>query len=134
MSKSVLYVANTNEQSVVVGGSLNLGNVIRRCGCASNLSGTNVVSINEPGYYDVNVSVTAVPTAAGDVTITLLNNGVVIPGATATATVAAAGDSANISFESVVRIFCNANAGTLSLALDGTDANVSNIAMVVKKL
>ena len=134
MSKSVLYVANPNAQPVTVGGNFDLGSVIRKFGCSADLSGANTVNLNDVGYYDVNVSVTAAPTVAGDVTVTLLNNGAAVPGATATATVTVAGDSVNLSFESVIRVFCCANTGALSLVLAGTDATASNVAMVVKKL
>ena len=54
--------------------------------------------------------------------------------ATATATVAAAGNSASLSFESVARVFCNANTGALSLVLDGAVSDVTNVAIVVRKL
>lgn len=134
MSRSVLYVANTDTQAVAVGGTLGLGNTIRRFGCASALSSTNIVNLDETGYYDVNVSVVAAPTAAGTVTVSLLNNGVAIPGATASATVAAAGESVNLSFESVARVFCNANTGALSIVLEGAASDVTNVAIVVRKL
>jgi hypothetical protein len=133
MSKSAIYVANTGAQAVAVGGTIGLGGVIRRFGCAVELSGNSVV-INEAGYYGVNVSITAEPTAAGTITATLFNNGVEVPGATASATAAAAGNPVNLSFESLVRVFCGATSGTLTLILTGGAANVTNSAMVVEKL
>lgn len=133
MSKSALYVANTSTQLVAVDGIINLGNIVRRFGCGANLSGNNIV-LDEVGYYDVNVSITASPTAIGTVTATLFNNGVAVVGGNASQTVTVADDTTNLSFESVVRVFCGANAGSLSLVLTGTESNVSNVAVTVKKL
>lgn len=134
MSRSALYVVNTSTQTVAIGDSLNLGGVVRKFGCSGSLIGANSVNINEVGYYDVNVSVTLAPIAAGDVTILLLNNGIAVPGATATGTATAAGDIVNLSFASIVRVLCGANAGSLSVALSGADSNVTNVAMTVEKL
>ena len=133
MSKAILYVANTGIQNVPVNGVISLGSTIRRFGCGATLNGTGI-SITEPGYYAVNVSVTVAPTAAGDVTVTLLNNGVAVPGATASETVAAADDYANLSFESVIRTFCNATTGSLTLLLADTASNVTNVAVTVERL
>ena len=133
MSKSTIYVANTNAQAVAVGGTIGLGSTVRRFGCAIALTG-NTIAIDEVGYYDVNVSVTAESTAIGNVTVTLLNSGVPIVGATATEYASVADTPVNLSFDSVVRVFCGANAGALTLVLSGTASNVTNVAVVVNKL
>lgn len=133
MSKSAIYVANTGAQAVAVGGTLSLGSIIRRFGCAVDLVG-NGVNLTAPGYYAVNVSVTAAPTAIGTVTATLFDNGVAVPGATASAAVSTANNPVNLSFESLVRVLCNGGSGSLSVVLTGTAANVTNVAMVVEKL
>ena len=133
MSKSAIYVVNSGAQSVPVDGTIGLGGVVRRFGCAIALSG-NSVTIDEAGYYDINVSITAEPTVAGTITVTLFNNGVAVPGATASATAAAAGDPVNLSFQSVLRVFCGANTGSLTLVLTGGAANITNSAIVVNKI
>ena len=68
--KSAIYTVSTAVQAVVAGNSLSLGSTIRRFGCSTTLSG-NAIALNAPGYYDVDVSVTAIPTAAGTVSVTL---------------------------------------------------------------
>ena len=76
--KSAIFTANTNAQTVAVGGTLALGSTIRRYGCNLNQNG-NSITINgcdDAGYYDVKVSVTAAPTAAGTVTVALFRNNV----------------------------------------------------------
>ena len=56
---AALYTANTTAQTVAVDGTVALGSIVRRYGCGLALSG-NVISITNPGYYDVDISVTAV--------------------------------------------------------------------------
>ena len=135
MSKSALYTANVSNQVVAVDGVINPGTIIRRFGGNLNLSG-NAIQVAGPGYYDVDASFVVAPTAEGEVTITAYLNGVVVPGGIATATVAAAGDSANLSFNFVVRQNCSCCEGlsNLTFVLTGTAANVTNAAIVVEKL
>ena len=78
--KSAIYTVSSAVQAVVAGNSLSLGSTIRRFGCSTTLSG-NAIALNAPGYYDVDVSVTAIPTAAGTVSVTLFQDGVAVPGA-----------------------------------------------------
>ena len=61
-----------------------LVSLIRRYGCDISFNG-NAVNIVGKGYYDIDVSITVPPTAAGTVTATLIKDGVVVPGATASA-------------------------------------------------
>lgn len=133
MSRSAIYVANIGDQAVPVGGTVALGGIVRRFGCALDLNG-NAINITEQGYYDVDISVTAEPTAAGTVTATLYNNGVAVPGATASASVSTAGNPLNLSLTSIVRVPCGGNSGSLSVILTGSASTVTNIATVVEKL
>ena len=130
--KSGLYTVNTSTQSVAVGGTIALGSAVRRFGCGANLNG-NGINLTAAGYYAVDVSVTAQPTAAGTVTVSLYSNGVAVPGATASVT-AAAGDAAVLSFPAMIRILCDGNASTLTLVLSGEASTVTNVATVVTKL
>ena len=133
MSRSAIYTANTGSQAVAVGGTINLGGIVRRFGCAVDLNG-GTINLTEQGYYDVDISITAEPTAAGTITATLYNGGIAVPGATASATAAAAGDPVNLSIDAMVRVACCGTSGSLSVVLTGTAATVSNIAVVVDKL
>ena len=133
MSRSAMYTANTGAQVIAVGGTIAPGGIVRRFGCGIDLNG-NAINITEPGYYAISASVTAEPTAAGTVTATLFDNGVAVPGATASATAAAAGDPVNMDIEAVVRITCRGNTGALSFVLEDAAATITNIAVVVEKL
>ena len=135
MSKSAIYIANTSAQNVAVNGIINPGTIIRRFGQNLGLSG-NAIQIDGAGYYDIDVSITAAPTAAGNVTVTMLKDGVAIPGATATQSTTAANNPVNLSISSLVREFCPCCDGLSNLAfvLTGPAASISNVALVVEKL
>ena len=133
MCKSAIYVVNTAAQTVAVNGTIALGSAVRRFGCAIDLNGNSVL-LDEAGYYDIAISIVAEPTAAGTVTAVLYNNGVAVPGATASATAAAANDPVNLSIDGMVRVGCNGNTGVLTVVLIGTESVVTNIAEVVTKI
>lgn len=139
MSKAAIYVANTTEQVVAINGVLSLGSVIRRFGCNNcgnpiiDLAG-NAISLNGSGYYDVDVSVVVTPTAAGTVTLTLYQDGVPVPGATASATVAAVDTTVTLPIDAIVRVFNNVGFSALTLVLTGAAATVDNVAVEVNKL
>lgn len=133
MSKSAIYTANTTTQAVAVGGTIALGSIIRRFGCSVNLNG-NGINLKDGGYYDVDVSVTAAPTAIGTVTVTLFRNGVAVPGATASAAVSTANNPVNLSIAALVRENCCGDDSTLTIVLTGTASSVTNVGVVVEKL
>lgn len=131
--KSLIYTAMQTPVSVAVNGTIPLGTIIRRYGCNCDLNG-NGISVKGQGYYDVNVSITAAPTAAGTVTVTLLKDGVAVPGATASVTVATAADAATLAFPATVRLGCCSVGSVLTLVLAGSAATVNNVAMRVEKI
>lgn len=130
--KSALYTALQTPTAVAVDGVIPLGSIIRRYGCDANLNG-NAVNITNAGYYDVDVSITVAPTAAGTVTATLVKDGVAIPGATASAA-AAAGAPTVLSFQALVRQACCASGSALTLVLSGAAATVNNVALRVQRI
>lgn len=130
--KSALYTALQTPTAVAVDGVIPLGSIIRRYGCDANLNG-NAVNITNAGYYDVDVSITVAPTAAGTVTATLVKDGVAIPGATASAA-AAAGAPTVLSFPALVRQACCASGSALTLVLTGAAATVNNVALRVQRI
>lgn len=130
--KSALYTALQTPTAVAIDGVIPLGSIIRRYGCDANLNG-NAVNITNAGYYDVDVSITVAPTAAGTVTATLVKDGVAIPGATASAS-AAAGAPTVLSFPALVRQACCASGSALTLVLSGAAATVNNVALRVQRI
>lgn len=135
MSKSAIYTANTSTQTIAVNGVIAPGTIIRRFGQNITLSG-NALQLNGQGYYNIDTSFTVAPNAAGTVTITMYKDGVAIPGATASGTVAAANDSINLSISSLVREFCECCEGlsNLTFVLTGIASSVTNSAIVIEKI
>lgn len=129
---SILFTAMTSPATVAAGGDVPLGNVVRRYGCGATLRG-NAISLNGEGYYDVDVSVTVIPAVAGTITASLLQDGVAIPGATASATVAATDTSVTLSFPAAVRLLRYSPMATLRLTLSAA-GSVTNAAVTVRKL
>lgn len=127
--KSAIYVANTTAVTLGEGATLPLGAIIRRYGCALDLNG-NGINLMEKGYYAIDASVTYTATAAGDVTVTLLADGVAVPGATATVT-AAAGGTVNLDITAMVKRCCD-GAGTILLTVNQA-GTLDNAAVVVSK-
>lgn len=131
--KSAIYTAMTSATTVAVDGTLPLGTVIRRFGCNCQLSG-NGISITGAGYYDTNISVTLLPTAVGNVTVTLSKDGVAIQGATATTNVTAANTPVTLSFPALIRLQCCETTSNLTYVLTGTESSVTNVGVVVEKI
>ena len=130
--KSAINTALTTPTTVLAGGTIPLGAIIRRFGCGMDVNG-NGLTICEPGYYDVDVSVTVLPTDATPITATLMSDGVAVPGATATDTPTSAGAAVNLSLLAPVRHFCNCGAKTLTVILSDA-GTVNNMAFAAERV
>lgn len=94
----------------------------------------NAVNLTGAGYYDVDASLTVAPAAVGTVTVTLFKDGVAVPGATASATAAAANDALDLNITALVRQVCCAAGSALTLVLTGAAASVDNVALRVQRI
>lgn len=130
--KSAIYTVNT-DVAVAEGGTIPLGSIVRRYGGCIDLNG-NGVTLTESGYYEVAVSVTAEPTAAGPVSVDLLQDGSPLPGAVASGVAAAAGDPVPLAFTALVRLACKCSGTTLTLRLLEGASNIANAAVVVERI
>jgi hypothetical protein len=134
--KSALEAVTTTDQVVVSDGLLNFDTNTVLSGCSiTHIAGSNTVRIGKRGLYMVAVNVDLTPTAAGDIAIQLLNNGVAVPGALATVT-GAAGDTYSLAFTALVRVLpsCCAIDNTSNLQVQVTAAGtVTNANIVVVK-
>lgn len=130
---NLIYTANTTPQTVAVGGSVNLGSIKRRTGCALSMSG-DTITMHKSGYYDVSVGITAVPSETGTVTATLYQDGVAYPGATVSATVAATDTSVALPIPAVaVRLCGECCTSNLTVVISGVAVSVTNVAVKVVK-
>lgn len=106
----LLQVTNNNIGAVAVNGLIPLGRITRKIDCDNNctaftLSSSNAdtVTISEQGYYDIEFSITALATATGLNSISLVVNGV--DTYAVGETVATAGDAINLTLPYIVRVF-----------------------------
>ena len=132
MGKSLMYVALTNPAAVLAGGTIPLGEIIRRYGCSVNLNG-NAGRLADPAYYVVHADVVVEATAAGAISATLLVDGAAYPGASATATAAAAGDAVTLPIDAIVRVGCCDGPKSLTLALSA-EGTVTSVAVSVERM
>lgn len=134
--KSLINVATTTSSAVVANGILPLTTIVRRRGCDVNLSG-NAVAITDCGsnYYLVTVTATFTAPVAGDVTLSLQQNGTNVIGATATTTITTdTTEVRSISFSAIVRTFNTSGIDSLTVVNSGVAATFSNIDVNVIKL
>lgn len=131
MSRALLYGVNRTPQVIVVGDRVNFGDIVRRYGCSVNMSGGNV-SITGEGYYDIDASVTFVAGAAGVVTVTLLKDGAIIPGAGASATVTDAGTVTLNIPPCTIRQKCCCES-TITAVISGVVGSITNATIRVEK-
>lgn len=134
MGKSLIQTANQSSQTVAVDSIISLGSVLRRFGCNCRLNG-NAIELEGEGYYTVDVSAVATPTAAGNVTVSVFRNGVAIPGAIATDSVTTVGNSSTLAINTTVRLGCNCcGASSLTVVLTDGAGVIDNISMRVVKV
>ena len=128
--KSVLYAANTASQDVAANGVVNFGSAVRRFGQNCNISGGNV-TVSGSGYYDVDVNISYLGSAADTATFSVYNDGVAIPGASAIVTTAAS-TAGCLTIPAVIREKCCMES-TITVQSD-IAVTVNNASIVVKKV
>ena len=132
--KSAIYTVNNSLPTVNAAGTIPAGTTLRRFGCNLTQSGTGI-EVTGGGYYQVNVSASLSPTAAGTAMISLFRDGAVVPGATAAETMGTAGDTVNLNITAIIRVQCCESATTLTVVFSGvTSALINNMAITVEKL
>ena len=134
MSKAFAFVSNNVSQTITGGGAINPGTAQHGFGCTCgsrtiHANGNNI-NIAGNGYYAISVGTTVSGSAAGNVTLSLYQDGNLI--AQSTETIAAAGDPANISFPVGVQVNCGT---TLTLVATASAGNpiISNVYTTILK-
>lgn len=130
--KSAIYTVNATSQLNAANAQVPFGSVVRRFGSNCQLDGGSII-LDGPGYYDVSISLSTAPTAAGEITAQLYKDGVAIPGANATVTAAAGGDTVVLPIICTVRNCGQCCSGTLALFVTA-DHTPINFATKVRKL
>ena len=144
----LLGVKNFATQDVVAGGLINLGSVYRRyckknnCGIRTfDFAGTSI-SLNQSGIYKVTATATFTAPVAGDVIISLFENGIAIPGASATETITTATtESRSIALDYFILVdndsilnSISTIAKSISLVNTGVASTITNVVVDVVKV
>ena len=130
--KSAIYTVNSTGQVVTANSQIPFGSVIRRYGCNCKLDGTSII-LEGGGYYKVDSSLSIAPSAEGEITAQLYKDGVAVPGATATATAAAAGDTVNLKITALVRNCGQCCSSTIGIFVTAAGTPVNFATEVEKK-
>lgn len=134
--KSVLNTIATAEQTVAANGFLQFPtNAVSGGSSIAHTAGSTMTTLGY-GLYLVAVNADLTPTAAGDIGLQLVRNGVAVPGAEATVT-GATGDTYNVGFTTllVVRRSCCAVNNNAALQVQATAAGtISNASLSVIRL
>lgn len=143
MSAGYLYSANATAQTVAIGGTINVGAPIRRFGCVKGTStpyatanGTNTILSSSgkcPTYFDIEAAFIITPDAAGTVVITAFQDGIAIPGAITSATVAGTDTIVTLPLSFGVRLNTGVTSSNITYVLTGAASSITNVAQTVTK-
>lgn len=103
----MLKLTNTTSTALIANQVIPL-NAVLDTNNSLNFS-NNTIKINKAGYYDVTGNFVITATAAGNISVELFANGVVIPEAISTVTAAAAGDIVTIPLHDIIRVIRSSN-------------------------
>lgn len=134
--KSALTTVVTAAQTVAANGFVNFptNNLLTGVAIGHTAGATTVNLIR--GLYLVTLNADVTPTAAGDIGLRLVRNGVTVPGAEATVT-GATGDTYNIGFATLIRVLpsCCVINNNSALQVQATAAGtISNASLSVVRL
>ena len=130
--KSAIYAVNTSTATIPEGGTHQPNTIIRRFGQCCQMA-NNAMELNGQGYYDVAVTATVIGTVAGNVTMTVYQDGAAVPGMNATQTIKAVGDTVTLGTSGIVRVYCGKNSSTLTVVIGGQAVTGSNLAIDITK-
>ena len=134
MSNSLIMMTTTTANSVLANGIIPLTTIQRRRGQVVE-SNSNNITLNRPGYYKINASVTFTAPAAGVMSVKLQKNGVDITGLTASTTITTATTEVRtLNISGIVRVFCNEGFSTITLVNNGLAMTTSNVEMDIEYL
>ena len=80
------------------------------CGWLQHMEGSPIYKILEGGLYEVTFNANVTSATAGPVALSLLMDGLPVPGATAIETVVTPGDYSNVAFTKKIKICCRGDA------------------------
>lgn len=130
---------NSASQTLAVNDLLAFNTDRIKTGCTvEHLEGGTTFKLIKPGYYYITFNAVVTGADAGNVSVQLQNGSVVVPGALASASSAAATDVNNLSFATIIKVAPSCcmidNTVTLSLINNGLAATYSVANLNITKL
>lgn len=134
MSKAYAFVSNNSVQALTSGANVSPGTAQHgfggcACGCIIQVSGNNI-NLRAPGYYNINIGATVTDSVAGNVTLALYQDGVMV--AQGSENIADVTNPASIAFPAGVKVNCNSTLTLIATSSAG-DPSVNNIYITVAK-
>ena len=139
MAKALLFGGNSTAQTITGGGIVNLGSAIHGFGCTCcqktiDLTSGEIV-LRDGGYYDVVISAVVTNSEAGDVTLTLYQDGVASAVITGSEAIAAAAAPASITISGAVLVHrCSSTTLTVVVTASAGNPTINSISETVVKL
>ena len=108
-------------------------------GCSVvHTEGTGSFLLKKPGYYYIFFNASGAAETAGNITVQLLNNGEVVPGAVTSGYSAANANAEALGFSTILKVLpscaCIDNSATISLQNTGVEATFSNLNIIITKI
>lgn len=132
--KATLMAYNNASQVVAANGTISTPiTAVEGCGIKFN----NAATITRAGTYLINISANVLATAAGELSLQLVNNGSNVPSAIATATGTATETvNLNVNYLLTVKKSCSCidNKAILTLLNTGVGATYNNVVMTITKV
>lgn len=136
-NSAAAVVYNPNVQTLNANDFVTFNSIANLTGCGINFNAGTTPAILKEGVYLVIIDANLVGTAAGPVSLQLLNNNTAVQNAVATFT-AAAGTEYNASISTVIKVLpsccCNKNIANLQLQVLNTGVELTNVTMTIVKL
>ena len=135
----MLYTYTASSQTVASNGAIALQNNGTGCSCITHPAGSTAITINYPGAYIIETTINATSATTGPLSFQLYNNGVAVPAAIATNTIATENNVSNFAFTVAMRVRCSCQAidNSAQLTIVNTSANeatVSTAAVVIHRV
>lgn len=135
MAKAYAFIANNTAQTLTGGGAISPGTARHGFGCSCNqkiisVSGNNI-NLKSSGYYNIDIGATVTSSEAGNVTLSLYQDGTLI--ASGSETIAAAADPASISFPAGALVNCSSTLTLVVTAIAG-NPTVNNVYATIQKM
>lgn len=131
MNKSGIFIGSATATDVAEGGIIPIGTAQRGYGCGIKLNGDSIIVCGNNTSYKVSAVMTLSAASTDPITVALQQDGVPVPFASSTITVAGTSDQTVLTVQGVVRNQCKCSSA-LTFVLTGAEATIDNDNVIVE--